>query len=139
MRYMVVIEKSPRNYGAFSPDVTGGVGIGKTVEEVTASVREGIEIILEDLVERGEPLPEPTSWAIDVKGYVVPISKTLNGYRAEPPDLPFIVAAADTRERVEALIRGTIETYLAWHCKRPPEPTAQIVYVDVEAPQPVSA
>lgn len=139
MRYMVVIEKSPRNYGAFSPDVTGGVGIGKTVEEVTASVREGIEIILEDLVERGEPLPEPTSWAIEVKGYVVPISKTPNGYCAEPPDLFSVVAAADTSKRVEALARETIENYLAWHCKRPPEATAQIVYVDVEAPQPVSA
>ena len=139
MRYMVVIEKSPRNYGAFSPDVIGGVGIGKTVEEVTTSVREGIEIILEDLVERGEPLPEPTSWAIDVKGYVVPIAKTRNGYCAEPPDLYPVVAAADTRERVESLARETIETYLAWHCKRPPEPTAQVVYVDVEAPQPVSA
>ncbi len=139
MRYMVVIEKTPRNYGAFSPDVTGGVGIGKTLEEVTTSVREGIEIILEDLVERGELIPEPTSWAIEVKGYTVPITKTPNGYCAEPPDLFPVVAAADTRKRVEALIRETIENYLAWHCKRPPEATAQIVYVDVEAPQPVSA
>ena len=139
MRYMVVIEKSPSNYGAFSPDVTGGVGIGKTLDEVTQSVREGIGYALEDLVERCEPLPKPTSSAIDVKGYAVPITKTPNGYRAEPPDLPFIVAAADTRKRVETLIRETIETYLAWHCKRPPEPTAQIVYLDVEAPQPVSA
>ena len=139
MRYMAVVSKLPRNYSAYSPDVTGGVGIGKTLEEVTTSIREGIEIILEDLVERGEPLPEPTSWAIDVSGYVVPISRTHNGYCAEPPDLPFIVAAADTRKRVEALIRETIENYLAWHCKRPPEATAQVVYVDVEAPQPVSA
>ena len=139
MRYMVVIEKTPRNYGAFSPDVTGGVGIGKTLEEVTTSVREGIEIILEDLVERGEPIPEPTAWAIEVKGYAVPITKTPNGYCAEPPDLFPVVAAADTRKRVEALIRETIETYLAWHCKRPPEATARIVYVDVEVPQPVSA
>ena len=139
MRYMVVIEKTPRNYSAFSPDVTGGVGIGKTLEEVTTSVREGIEIILEDLVERGEPIPEPTSWAIEVKGYAVPISRTPNGYCAEPPDLFPVVAAADTRKRVEALIRETIETYLAWHCKRPPEATARIVYVDVEVPQPVSA
>ena len=64
--------------------------------------------------------------------------ETPNGYCAEPTDLHPVVAAADTRERVEALIRETIETYLAWHCKRPPEPTAQIVDVDVEAPQPVS-
>ena len=139
MRYMVVIEKTPRNYGAYSPDVAGGVGIGKTLEEVTASAREGIEFILEDLVERGEPLPAPTSWAIEVKGYAVPITKTPNGYCAEPPDLFPVVAAADTRKRVEALVRETIENYLAWHCKRPPEATAQIAYVDVEVPQSVSA
>ena len=74
-----------------------------------------------------------------MKGYVVPITKTPHGYCAEPPDLYPVVAAADTRERVEALIRETIDTYLASHCKRPPEPTAQVIYVDVEAPQPVSA
>ncbi len=139
MRYMVVIEKSPRNYGAFSPDVPGCIATGKTAEETTRFLHEGIGYALEDLVERGEPLPEPTSWAIEVKGYAVPITKTPNGYCAEPPDLYPVVAAADTRKRVEALARETIETYLAWHCKRPPEPTSQIVYVDVEAPQPVSA
>ena len=139
MRYLVVIEKSPRNYGAASPDVPGCIATGSTAEEVAALMREGIEYSLEDLVERGQPLPEPTSWAIEVKGYAVPITKTPNGYCAEPPDLYPVVVAADTPERVEALARETIATYLAWHCKRPPEPTAQIVYVDVEAPQPITA
>jgi len=135
MRYMVVIEKSPRNYCAFSPDVLGCIAAADTLEETATLMREALEFHLEDC----GSLPKPTSSAIDVKGYAVPITKTPNGYRAEPPDLPFIVAAADTRKRVEALARETIETYLAWHCKRPPEPTAQIVYVDIEAPQPVSA
>ncbi len=135
MRYMVVVEKPPRNYSAYSPDVPGCIATGATLEEVTTLVREALEFHLEA---RRSP-PEPTSWAIEVKGYVVPITKTPNGYCAEPPDLYPIVAAADTRERVEALIRETIDTYLAWHCKRPPEPTAQVIYVDVEAPQPVSA
>ena len=139
MRYMVVIEKSPRNYGAFSPDVPGCIATGATLEEVTTLMREGIGYVLEEALQDGEPLPGPTSWAIDVKGYAVPISKTASGYRAEPPDMPFIVAAADTPEQVEALIRETIEDYLAWHCKRPPGATAQIIYVEVEAPQPVSA
>ena len=135
MRYMVVIDKSPRNYCAGSPDVPGCIATGATLEETATLMREALEFHLEDC----DSLPKPTSWAIDVNGYAVPITKTPNGYRAEPPDLPFIVAAADTRKRVEALARETIETYLAWHCKRPPEATAQIVYVDVEAPQPVSA
>ena len=139
MRYMVVVEKPPRNYSAYSPDVPGCIATGATLEEVTTLMHEGIGYVLEEALQDGEPLPEPTSWAIEVKGYVVPITKTPHGYCAEPPDLYPVVAAADTRERVEALIRETIDTYLASHCKRPPEPTAQVIYVDVEAPQPVSA
>ena len=138
MRYMVVVEKPPRNYSAFSPDVPGCIATGATLEEVATLMREGIGYSLEESIEDGEPLPKPTAWAIDVKGYAVPIHKTPNGYRAEPPDLFPVVAAADTRKRVEALIRETIADYLAWHCKRPPKATAQIAYVDVEVPQPVS-
>ncbi len=132
---MIVIEKSPRNYGAYSPDVPGCIAAADTAEETATLMREALELHFED----GEPLPEPISSAIDVKGYAVVIEKTPNGYRACPPDLYPVVAAADTRKRVEALIRETMAEYLAWHCKRPPEPTAQIAYVDVEAPQPVSA
>ena len=132
---MIVIEKTPRNYCAFSPDVIGCIAADDTAEETATLMREALELHFED----GEPLPDPISSAVDVKGYAVPITKTPHGYRAEPPDLYPVVAAADTRKRVEALIRETIENYLAWHCKRPPEPTAQIIYVDVEAPQPVSA
>ncbi len=44
-----------------------------------------------------------------------------------------------TRGSHRIYIRETIEDYLAWHCKRPPEATARIAYVDVEVPQPVSA
>lgn len=135
MRYMVVIEKTPRNYCAFSPDVLGCIAAADTAEETATLMREALEFHLEDC----DSLPKPTSWAIEVKGYAVPITKTPNGYCAEPPDLFPVVAAADTRKRVEALIRETIENYLAWHCKRPPEPTARIVYVDVEVPQTVSA
>ena len=139
MRYMVVVNRTPRSYGAYSPDVLGCIATGATADEVTTLMQEGIGYSLEEHVEDGEPLPEPISSAIDVKGYAVVIEKTPNGYRACPPDLYPVIAAADTYERVEALIRETMAEYLAWHCKRPPEPTAQVVYVDVEAPQPVSA
>ena len=134
MRYMVVIEKTSRNYCAYSPDVPGCIAAADTAEETATLMHEALELHFED----GEPLPEPVSSAMDVKGYVVVIEKTSEGYRASTPDLPFIVAAADTRERVEALIRETVADYLTWHCKRPPEPATRIAYVDVEAPQPVS-
>ncbi len=40
--------------------------------------------------------------------YVVVIEKTGNGYGAYVPDLPGCVAAADTREETEVLIREAV-------------------------------
>ena len=139
MRYMVVIDKTPRNYGAFSPDMPGCIATGATAEEVTSLMHEGIGYALEDLVERGEPLPEPTSWAIEVKGYAVPISRTPNGYCAEPPDLFPVVAAADTRKRVEALIRGRSRTTSHGTASVLPKPPRRSSTSTSEVPQPVSA
>ena len=48
MRYMVVIEKPPRNYSAYSPDVPGCIATGATLEEVTTLVREALEFHLEE-------------------------------------------------------------------------------------------
>ena len=105
MRYLVVIEKGPRNYSAYSPDVPGCVATGRTLDDTTRSMREALEGHLEVMADYGEPAPEPTAWAISVRDYNVPIQKIAGGYRAEPPDLPDVVAAADTPERVESLVR----------------------------------
>lgn len=43
-----------------------------------------------------------------MKDYVVVIEKTGNGYGAYVPDLPGCIAAADTREETEALIREAV-------------------------------
>ena len=40
--------------------------------------------------------------------YVVVIEKTGNGYGAYVPDLPGCIAAGDTREETEALIREAV-------------------------------
>jgi len=133
MRYLVVIEKSPRNYSAYSPDVPGCIATGHTLDEATSNMREALEGHLEVMADHGEPAPEPTAWAITVRGYSVPIEKTADGYRAEPPDLPDVVAAADTPERVEALVRDAIAWRLDAHAGRArlPEPAAVVVQVEV--------
>ena len=141
MRYLVVIEKSPRNYSAYSPDVPGCVATGRTLGDTTRNMREALEGHLEVMAEHGEPPPEPTAWATTVRGYIVPIEKTADGYRAEPPDLPNVVAAADTPERTEALIRDAI----AWHLDarsgrtRLPEPSTEAVYVEIAVPRAVAS
>ena len=108
MRYLVVIEKTPRNYSAYSPDVPGCVATGRTLDETKTKMREALESHLEVMAEYGGPAPEPTAWAISIHGYNVPIERIADGYRAEPPDLPDVVATADTPERIEALIRDAI-------------------------------
>lgn len=44
--------------------------------------------------------------------YVVIIEETRNGYSAYLPDLPGCVAAADTREETETLIREAVTYHL---------------------------
>ncbi len=61
MQYVVVIEKTERNYGAYVPDLPGCVAVAETQEEVTRLIREAIELHLEPLREEGSPIPEPTT------------------------------------------------------------------------------
>lgn len=41
------------------PAISGCFSQGETVEDAIANIREAIELCLEDLAERGEPLPIP--------------------------------------------------------------------------------
>ena len=61
MRYMVVIEQGPTSFGAYVPDLPGCIAVGETQEEVLQLIREAIEFHVEDLVERGDPVPGPHS------------------------------------------------------------------------------
>ena len=59
MQYTIVIEKSPRNYAAYAPDLPGCVATGATREEAVREMREAIRFHIESLREHGEPVPEP--------------------------------------------------------------------------------
>ena len=61
MRYLVILEKGPASYGAHVPDLPGCVAVGETEGEVLALIREAIELHLDDLQRRGEPIPSPSS------------------------------------------------------------------------------
>ena len=139
MRYLVVLEKSPRNYSAFSPDVPGCIATGRTLDETKTNMREALQGHIEVMMESGEAPPAPTSWSIVVQGYNVPIEKTGDGYRAEPPDLPDISMAADSPERVEALVREAVARHLdSRSSEQPPGPTAEVVHIEIETTRPLS-
>jgi predicted RNase H-like HicB family nuclease len=61
MRYAVVIEKGSDGYGAYLPDLPGCVAVGDTVAEVRQLIREAVELHVQDLRDRGEPVPPPTT------------------------------------------------------------------------------
>ena len=63
MKYLVVIERGSKSWGAHVPDLPGCIAVGKTRAEVVKRVAEAIEFHLEGLREAGEPIPAPRSEA----------------------------------------------------------------------------
>ncbi|MBD0366183.1 MAG: type II toxin-antitoxin system HicB family antitoxin [Flavisolibacter sp.] len=57
-KYLVVIEKAPQNYSAFSPDVWGCVATGNTVEDTVIQMKEALQMHLESIIGDGEEIPE---------------------------------------------------------------------------------
>ena len=62
-RFLVVIEKANGNYSAYSPDLPGCVATGKTRQDAERNMREALLMHVEGLIEDGEPVPEPDSFA----------------------------------------------------------------------------
>jgi predicted RNase H-like HicB family nuclease len=71
--YAIVIEKAPNNYGAYVPDLPGCVAVGDTVPEVLALIAEAIELHLAGMREDGEPIPKPTTVAVNLSTHFATI------------------------------------------------------------------
>ncbi len=61
MKYLVVIEKGPSSFGAYVPDLPGCVAVAKTRRKVKLLIREAIQLHIEDMRERGYPIPKSTT------------------------------------------------------------------------------
>ncbi len=61
MKYMVVIEKGEKGYGAHVPDLPGCIAAGDTREEVLGLIKEAIEFHIEGLRKDGKSVPAPSS------------------------------------------------------------------------------
>lgn len=60
MRYSIIIEHGPDNFSAYAPDFPGCVAAADTEAETLALMKEALEMHIEDMRERGEPIPEPS-------------------------------------------------------------------------------
>ena len=67
MKYAVVNERGANNMSAYVPDLPGCIATGKTTEEITRNIREAIEFPLEGMAEDGDPIPQPSSMALEVE------------------------------------------------------------------------
>ncbi|HQX51405.1 MAG TPA: type II toxin-antitoxin system HicB family antitoxin [Planctomycetaceae bacterium] len=62
-KYLIVIEKTPNNLSAFSPDLPGCVATGSTQAEVEDRMRHAIRMHLDGMREDGLTIPESSSVA----------------------------------------------------------------------------
>jgi predicted RNase H-like HicB family nuclease len=63
LEYMVVIERGPRSFGAYVPDLPGCVAVGETADEVLQEIRKAIAFHLEGMIADGDPIPPLNSSA----------------------------------------------------------------------------
>ena len=68
LKYAVVFEKAPGNYCAYVPEL-GCVSTAKTRDGMVEMIREAMEVHIEDMVERGCPVPEPRMSIRDAMEY----------------------------------------------------------------------
>ena len=61
MRYMVVVERGEKSWGAHVPDLPGCIAVGESRDEVLRLIREAIDIHIESLRADGLPVPVPAS------------------------------------------------------------------------------
>lgn len=63
MKYLVVVEKGPRSWGAHVPDLPGCIAAAKTRGQVVKLIKEAIEFHIEGLRAAGMSVPRPHSEA----------------------------------------------------------------------------
>ncbi len=67
VNYLVVIEKGPKSFGAYVPDLPGLGVVGKTMPQVKRLVRKAIKLHIAGLREDGLPIPPPTARSLQVR------------------------------------------------------------------------
>jgi predicted RNase H-like HicB family nuclease len=61
LEYAVIIERDGDGYSAHFPDLPGCFTQGDSVEEVRSNAREALELYVQVLRDKGEPIPAPNA------------------------------------------------------------------------------
>ena len=63
--YLVVYEKGANNWSGYSPNVSGCISAGDTLDHMRAMMTEALEGHLQWMFDDGDPLPEPNDNVVD--------------------------------------------------------------------------
>lgn len=61
MRYAVIIEQGAKNFSAYAPDFSGCIAAADTEQETMSLMQEALQMHIEDMRQRGEPIPQPST------------------------------------------------------------------------------
>ncbi len=64
---IILIAEDEGGYSVFVPDIDGCFTQGDTIEDALSNAKDAIEMMLEDLRERGLPTPAPTAQVLNVQ------------------------------------------------------------------------
>ena len=111
MKYAVILERTPNNYGASIPDLPGCVAAADTREETLDLIREGIGYHIELTMEYGDPVPEPRMSLADAmadylamdEGYVDPETGEFVKYDSQETEVAFLMVEVDVETPKSAL------------------------------------
>ena len=62
-RFLIVIEKTGKNFSVYSPDLPGCIATGKIRRKLKERMHEAIEMHIRGLIEDGVPVPKSHSSA----------------------------------------------------------------------------
>ena len=125
MRFAVVVEREPHYYVGYVPDLIWCEFRGRTAEDALRSTVEQLESHLNDLIEDGDPLPDPQASVAEVEAslpdfygpaksgsFRVVVEQAPGNFGVFSPDLPGCVSVGDTIEETLAMMREAIELHL---------------------------
>ena len=84
LRYAVVYQRLPNNYGAYVPDLPGCISTGDTWDEMQQMIREAIAFHIEGMLEGGEAVPRPSMSAQEAMAYHNGVLAEDGGRDSEP-------------------------------------------------------
>jgi predicted RNase H-like HicB family nuclease len=61
MQYTIIIEHGAKNFSAYAPDFPGCAAAADTEDETITLMKEALEMHIEDMRARGEPVPPPSA------------------------------------------------------------------------------